>query len=148
MRQKVFLILIFHFFFYLSKAQGTIDHWEMIVKADQLWKYHIGTVDPGDGWNHKDFDDASWSEGTGGVGYGDNDDGTVINSASSVFLRITFAVQDTRQIEEAILLADYDDAYIAYLNGIEIARSGISGSPPSHDQYADSQQNAHHYQTQ
>ena len=32
-----------------------------------------------------------------------------------------------------ILDIDYDDGFVAYINGIEVARANISGSPPSYD---------------
>ena len=37
---------------------------------------------------------------------------------------------------------DYDDAFVAYLNDVEIARAGISGNPPAHNQPADIQHEA------
>ena len=59
----------------------------------------------------------------GGFGYGDGDDGTIIGSAISVYFRKSFNVLDKNKLACAILSADYDDGYIAYLNGIEISRS-------------------------
>lgn len=144
-RPDCFFLLTFFFFSHVQ-AQETIDHWEMAVKAEQTWKYHIGTSDPGINWAAIDFDDASWNEGPGGFGYGDNDDGTIITTTPSIFLRIKFTIQDLSQIEKAILLADFDDAFVAYINGIEIGRSGISGSPPSYQQFAESQHEAALYQ--
>ena len=32
-----------------------------------------------------------------------------------------------------LLDIDYDDGFVAYINGVEIARANISGSPPTHD---------------
>jgi hypothetical protein len=43
----------------------------------------------------------------------------------SVYMRYDFTISDTSKIEEAILHVDYDDAFVAYLNGVEIARSNI-----------------------
>jgi hypothetical protein len=130
----VFILL--HLSFILV-AQQTIHHWEMAVKASHSWRYHIGTTAPPGQWSDKEFDDSGWNEGPGGIGYGDDDDGTVITQTPSVFLRIKFTIHDLTQIEEAQLLADYDDAFVAYLNGTEVARSGIAGNPPGHDQFAE-----------
>lgn len=132
--------------FFQAHAQEGIDHWEMAVKAEQTWKYHVGTTDPGNTWTETDFNDNSWSEGPGGFGYGDDDDGTDIGTTASVFLRIKFTIEDLSQIEKVILLADYDDAFVAYINGTEVGRSGISGNPPSYQQFAEAQHEAALYQ--
>jgi hypothetical protein len=31
---------------------------------------------------------------------------------------------------------DYDDAFVAYINGIEVARANINGSPPAYNSTA------------
>ena len=69
------------------------------------------------------FDDETWNISQGGFGYGDGDDGTVIEPAISVYFRKSFNVSDKSKLSSAILSADYDDGYIAYINGIEISRS-------------------------
>ena len=38
-------------------------------------------------WKTIDFDDGDWSSSQGGFGYGDGDDGTIIEPSISVFLR-------------------------------------------------------------
>jgi hypothetical protein len=134
--------------FFKLNAQSGIDHWEMVVKADHNWRYHVGTSAPSTTWHEPGFDPSAWSEGPGGFGYGDDDDATVINTTSSVYLRINFNILDLSQIEKAVLLCDYDDAFIAYLNGQEVGRNGVSGNPPGHDQYADVQHEALLYQGQ
>jgi len=35
------------------------------------------------------------------------------------------------------LFVDYDDSFVAYLNGTEIARANVSGNPPAHDARSD-----------
>ena len=55
-----------------------------------------------------------------GIGYGDDDDATVIEPALSVFMRTDMQVVDPDEILQARLLIDYDDAFVAYLNGVEI----------------------------
>jgi hypothetical protein len=35
-----------------------------------------------------------------------------------------------------VLHVDYDDAFVAYINGIEVARSNVAGDPPAYDQPA------------
>ncbi len=118
--RKIFVVLIIVLGSTLSRAQS---HWESIVRADQTWKYLPATSEPDAGWNMPGFNDGSWQEGPGGIGYSDGDDATVIDAVNSLYLRMNFAIGDTSIIESLLLDIDYDDAFVAYLNGVEIGRS-------------------------
>ncbi len=102
-----------------------IDHWEKAISANDTWKYN--NASPSSNWNETDYDDSAWQQGQGGFGFGDNDDSTVTAPTFSIYLRKSFSVSDTSKIAMAMLNIDYDDAFIAYLNGIEIAHSNVSG---------------------
>ena len=121
----------------LTNAQS-IDHWETAVKNTDQWNYFVGNTEPSNQWIQPSFDANAWSEGQGGFGYDDGDDNTTIESTSSVYIRKTFNLTDTSVIKYLILQADYDDAFVAYLNGVEIARSniGTEGVPPTFDALA------------
>ena len=142
--------LIYFFCFFLTinhlLAQSTIDHWEAVVLANDTWRFFPGTSEPPENWKTVGFDDSEWQQGAGGFGYGDDDDGTVISPVTSVYLRIKFNVADLSVFEQVVLLADYDDGYVAYINGKEVSRSGISGTPPTHNQFAEQQHEALMYQ--
>lgn len=116
----------------------SINHWEMVVAANDTWKYFPGTSEPPATWTNIDFNDVSWSSGTGGIGYADGDDGTTISQVSSVYLRIRFNLIDTSTISWALLHVDYDDAFVAFFNGHEIARAniGVIGTRPSYNSYS------------
>lgn len=139
------IILIALGFNSVSANTNSIDHWESVVHSVDIWKYHVGKTEPGSDWNKLSFNDSSWLEGSGGIGYGDEDDNTIIERTISLYLRIKFNILDTSKVETAILHVDYDDAFIAYINGVEIARAGISGFPPSYNQVADSEHEAKMY---
>lgn len=109
---------------------GQIDHWESLVIAENNCTYFIGNSNPPTDWYKLEYNDELWKSGTGGIGYGDEDDGTIISPTNSVFLRYTFDLLDLNSIESVILHADYDDAFIAYLNGEEIFRNNIEGEFP------------------
>ncbi|MDZ7605879.1 MAG: CotH kinase family protein [Cyclobacteriaceae bacterium] len=131
----------------LSHAFAQVNHWEAVVNASNTWKYSIGTNEPPVDWINLTFDDSSWLEGPGGIGYGDGDDGTTISATvSTVYLRKKFTVYSIAEIEQAVLLADYDDGFVAYLNGKEIARAGISGTRPTYNQFAEIDHEATLYQ--
>jgi len=114
-----------------------INHWETAVNNDDVWRYFVGTSEPPSDWETPGFNDISWLIGDGGIGYGDGDDNTVIGTTPSVYMRQSFNVTDLTVLENAKFHADYDDAFIAYLNGVEIARStNIFGTPPAYNTLA------------
>ena len=114
-----------------------INHWETAVNNDDVWRYFVGASEPPSDWETPGFNDISWLIGDGGIGYGDGDDNTIIGATPSVYMRQSFNVTDITVLENAKLHADYDDAFVAYLNGVEIARStNIFGTPPAYNTLA------------
>ncbi len=100
------------------------DHWETAIFAGDNWSYIIPSTQPSSDWNTINFDDSDWLNGPGGFGYGDNDDGTTVdNGTISVFMRRSFAITELPKLNKAILHADYDDGFVAFLNGVEVFRS-------------------------
>ena len=114
---KIVLILII-----LTNLHGQ-DHWETAIFAEDDWRYIVPSFAVETGWNTIEFDVSNWDEGPGGFGYGDGDDGTIIDPAISVYFRRNFSVSDLTKLSSAVLSADYDDGFVAYLNGHEIGRS-------------------------
>ncbi len=143
--KKLFYLLAFIPFVTFSQ---NIDHWETAVFDNDIWKYLEGTYEPDTNWRKLAFNDATWLQGQGGVGYGDGDDNTLINPVTSLYLRKTFSIIDTAEISEAILHVDYDDAFVAYLNNVEIARVNIGtvGDHPTFNQGSTSLHEAQMYQ--
>jgi hypothetical protein len=127
MIKKVLLVLLMSMSFMLS-AQPLVNHWETIVLASDTWKYFPGTIDPGASWKSTSFNDTGWQSGAGGFGYGDNDDGTVISATLSVFIRKKFTITNINQIEKITLHVDHDDGFVAYVNGVEVARNNMGTS--------------------
>ena len=69
-----------------------------------------------------------WLEGTSGFGYGDEDDATVLDSMKGEYERVYITKQFNligRPATGTQLNLDimYDDAFICYINGVEVARS-------------------------
>ncbi|HHE40317.1 MAG TPA: hypothetical protein ENL10_02315, partial [Candidatus Cloacimonetes bacterium] len=86
---------------------------------------------------------SNWFNGPTGIGTG-SDNETIIPVAPSLFIRHNFLVENLSNIVIAILHVDYDDGFVAYLNGTEIARINI-GSPgiiPAFDDLTESSHNA------
>ena len=131
---KLLSTLVFVVITVLSSAQ--INHWETVVFDTDTWSYFVGTSEPDANWTNNGFDDSAWLTGPGGFGYGDGDDGTTISAVASVYTRIEFTIVDTSEIDQVILNVDYDDAYVAYLNGIEISRANVLGTPPTYSTFS------------
>ncbi len=105
-----------------------IDRWETAIWFNNYWKYLLPKGAVPSTWTQPGFNDVNWTSGKGGIGYGDGDDSTTISSSNmSVFMRQKFDVPDTGKIVRMVLSMDYDDGFIAYLNGVEIARSNMNG---------------------
>lgn len=109
------------------------DHWEQPVSDAAVWKYIIPTSTIPD-WTSVGFNDDSWMSSLSSIGYGDDDDFTVVpNGTVSVYMRHTFDVPDVTQIHEALLSMDFDDGFVAYLNGHVIAMYGFGAGFPAFD---------------
>ncbi len=114
-------------------------YWETIIDMGDEWKYLVPTSEVTPAWKNTGFDDQAWSIGKSGFGYGDGDDSTKIDVAMSIFIRKRFTVSNKDDIIQAYLHIDFDDAFVAYLNGNEVARANIGkkGIPPAFDEPAD-----------
>ena len=119
---KAQMLKIVFIFIILTNLHGQ-DHWETAIFAEDDWRYIVPSFAVETGWNTIEFDVSNWDEGPGGFGYGDGDDGTIIDPAISVYFRRNFSVSDLTKLSSAVLSADYDDGFVAYLNGYEIGRS-------------------------
>lgn len=114
-----------------KNRRGGQIFWETVVRAGDQTKYIIPNSSVSDQWVTPEFDDSNWSDGIFGIGYGDDDDSTTVPGGTiSVFSRTSFTIQDTSTIEQILLHLDYDDGYIAYINGVEIHRENITGDSP------------------
>ena len=109
-------------------TQAQTDHWEAVVQDGTTWHYLIPTAQPIQYWIENNFNDDAWAVGPSGFGYGDGDDATVVPTTTSIYLRHEFTMDNLAAIEEAVFAIDYDDGFVAYLNGTEIAR-GNCGNP-------------------
>lgn len=101
-------------------------HYENIFSTGDACRYIVPDHDIGTTWIETGFDDAGWLEGITGIGYNDDDDNTIIESgAYSVYIRQEFTVADQEIIKLLVLDMDYDDGFVAYLNGSEVARANV-----------------------
>jgi len=113
------------------------------ISLGSWWRYFKGVREPSPdpftglpttAWTRIEFDDSAWLTGRTGIGFGDNDDETVLKDMQyaylSVYARKRFWVPDPSEVRGLALRIDWDDGFVAYLNGEEIARSGLTRAPP------------------
>ncbi len=93
-------------------------------------------------WHTNDFDDSAWMQGSGGVGFERNPgdpinytsligidvESAMYNKNGTCYIRIPFTV-DNPDLSALTLRVRYDDGFIAWLNGSEVARRNYSGAP-------------------
>ncbi|HZZ27533.1 MAG TPA: lamin tail domain-containing protein [Pirellulales bacterium] len=98
-------------------------------------------------WNTVGFDDSNWLAGQIGVGYDtaptatqdyrpfiNTDVGAMMNVSpqrNAAFLRLAFSETNVSQLTSLTLQLRYDDGFVAYLNGTEVARANFTGAPGS-----------------
>jgi hypothetical protein len=117
-----------------SKNRKEIKYSRTLINQGDEFKYLIPTSEPNSNWNTSSFDDSNWSSGISGFGYNDGDDATIIpNGTQSIYLRKAFTINNLSSISSLILDLDYDDAFVVYINGNEVARANIIGTPPAYN---------------
>ena len=116
---------------------------DVVVDFGSAMVFLSNSTDPGLGtsWVAPSFDDSTWQAGIYGVGYETDPPGaenlaltTVPSDSRSVFSRASFNITNVSQIQNLFLGCDFDDGYIAWLNGVEVFRSAnMPAGPPAWD---------------
>jgi hypothetical protein len=103
----------------------------VLIGVDEVWRYLKGTAPYPAGWREVGFADGAWLSGPTGIGYADDDERTVLDDMENGYL--SFAARKTFELTSEELAAlgdvelsvDYDDGFVAYLNGVEVARANL-----------------------
>ena len=104
-------------------------NWYTIIDINQNWKYLVPTSEPSSTWKSFSFAESGWLTGPSGIGFGDGDDNTVIPTGKiSVFMRKKFTLSNLESLKSLWFHIDYDDGFVAYLNGTEICRAGLGSA--------------------
>jgi hypothetical protein len=126
------------------------------INVGDVWQYLPGWSEPPPTWKTIGFDDSGWFSGPTSIGYGDGDRATDLSLVTppvqpgriltvlpsgddgSVFMRRAFTVTHPASLTGFVLEVDYEDGFVAYLSGVEIARRGLGapGSPVFYDTLA------------
>ncbi|HML74352.1 MAG TPA: choice-of-anchor D domain-containing protein [Anaerohalosphaeraceae bacterium] len=116
-----------------------------IFKKGDTWKYFKGYSTPTN-WNGLGFADSSWLSGATGIGYGDSDDATVLsdmqNNYTTVYMRYSFMVDLLSDVTALTFTVDYDDGFVAFINGQEVTRRGVASGQNKDTSAADHEASA------
>jgi hypothetical protein len=117
-----------------------------LVVEEQDATAFIGTSEPASIWNTVSYDDSAWLSGQTGVGYehGPPQDLTGYSCNLSVedmfvearpptiyrsaYIRVAFTLEDAAGISQLALRMKYDDGFVAYINGANVASANAPGS--------------------
>lgn len=90
-------------------------------------------------WTLPNFNDSAWLHGSNGVGFetapaqpslagqfSTDIDGLMRTRSPSAFIRIPFVVNDPSAFDVITLRMKYDDGFVAYVNGAEVARRNVT----------------------
>lgn len=110
-----------------ARDEAFVAQWSSVVDYGDYFSYKIPNYQI-NSWTTTSFDDLDWPTGKTPIGYGESDIVTSTPNAHSVFIRKIFNIKHIDDIQQAILHMDYDDGFIAYINGIEVARSNMGSN--------------------
>ena len=119
-----------HFFFtgiLLLSFSITLNS-QVSVPFRSTWKYLKGK-DAGSlpaNWFSNEYSDGAWSEGIAPFRYTDGSGGTILSDMkdnySTLYLRRSFPAGNLSSLSRMVFEANYDDGFVIWLNGVEIAR--------------------------
>jgi len=112
-------------------AQPAVDH-RVLIPEGATWRYAFDPLPQGRAWTEPGFDDASWLSGPAGFGFGEGNFRTPLagmrGKHAILCARRSFEIEQADRVTELGLWIDYDDAFVAYVNGQELARVGVGRS--------------------
>jgi len=107
------------------------------------WKYDDNDINFSDSWVNLTYDDSNWSSGDAYLGYNESLITTSLdytannhskdNKTITYYFRKNFNITNKSSLEKIEFNIDYDDGYVAYLNGYHLVNS--TGSSRDHYTY-------------
>jgi hypothetical protein len=102
------------------------------IATNSSWKYSAAGANLGHAWRSVAYADSGWLNGKGVLGFGTSFIDSILNVSPSTPPPITthfrkeFVINDAPgSLSQVELLVNYDDGFVAYINGLEIARRSM-----------------------
>jgi galactose oxidase len=101
---------------------------DVAISFGATWQYDDRNVDLGARWMDPSYDDSAWRSGAAQLGYGDGDEGTVLQKSSpsqpSMYFRKEIFVEGT--VEAATVKVLFDDGFAVWVNGTHVLSRNIT----------------------
>jgi hypothetical protein len=125
-----------------SPGRSNSNNSIIAVARNSSWQaldlgWNLGTP-----WTGLNYSSSGWTNADGVLGYGQPFVQTILTNAATnrpvtIYLRKEFVVNDEpSSISQLLFSANYDDGFVAYFNGQEIARRSIAGGTVNHSTLA------------
>ncbi len=108
-----------------------VNVFKTFIPAQSSWRYFKGREAPPADWAQTEFDDDGWLEGRAIIGYGEDDETTVIDDMrgeyTSLFFRQEFELtaDDIANMTNFIFDVQYDDGFACFLNGQHVYNENL-----------------------
>ena len=136
-----------HIIFILILFTGINISAQVFIDWNSEWSYFRGISEPSNPnylWRGNDFNDSGWLKGNAPFRYGDGTGGTelsnMMNRYTTLYIRKHFTIENTDNIDQLLLTTDYDDGFVVWINGKEVAKRNVlnnydynSGATGSHE---------------
>ncbi|MBU4459526.1 MAG: CotH kinase family protein, partial [Verrucomicrobia bacterium] len=114
----------------------------ILIQTNAACRFFVPVTNNQDGaWIWWGFDDSSWSNGTGALGFDTNTlyrslirtsvSNLMHNVRATVYVRIPFVVDKPTSVRSLQARIGIDDGFVLYLNGSEVARTNAGPNPPA-----------------
>jgi Calcineurin-like phosphoesterase len=130
--------------FTIVKGPSTpVERTQTLVPLQSVWKYHDLGTNLGTAWSAPGYDDTSWASGPGILGFGEPYVATTVSFGPNpsqkhptTYFRKTFTLPfDPSLVEGVRLYANYDDGFVARLNGqFAVNSASLPYTAPSYTQ--------------
>ena len=96
-----------------------------LVTLGSVWRFRDTASAPDATWRALNYDDSAWRSGPAELGFGENDQNTLVSSNRQVttYFRHTFTVANPAQYSGLTMRLRRDDAGVVHINGTEVYRS-------------------------
>lgn len=118
----------------LAGSSGTTT----LIASNSAWRYLDDGSNAGTAWRDLAFNDTTWSNNLAQLGFGDNDERTVIRSnnaggtrITTTYFRRTFTINKASDFDDLSMTMIRDDGGVVYLNGKEVFRSSSMPAAPA-----------------
>lgn len=135
--ERIFRFILGVIFFTVCQPAASVNA-SIVFPRGANWKYDASGTNLGTAWKEINFDDSSWPNGNAVLGYGELYITTVLPSGNSTYyFRTEFDLQeDPASLGALTLLANYDDAIVVYVNGMEVLRRNLPAGTITYNTFA------------